>query len=89
MDPHSRFIEVRTEPAAIKDVVAQDERDGLTAYELATNDECLCQSLWSRLHRICERDAPASPVAEQLLEAGGVPWRGDDENFANARQHQR
>ena len=42
-----------------------------------------------RLLLVAEAHARAAAVAEQLLEARQVARRGDDQDLADARQHQR
>ena len=73
---------------AIEQVVAQHQRAGVVADEVFANDECLRQAVGAGLHSVLQVDAPLAAVAQQLLEARGVLRRADDEDVANAGQHE-
>ncbi|MNV78999.1 hypothetical protein D3C71_1725290 [compost metagenome] len=73
---------------AIEDVVAQHQRARVLADERRTDQERLRQPLGRRLHRVAEVQAPLRAVAQQLLEPRRVLRRRDDEDVADARQHQ-
>ena len=64
-------------------------RNGSLPMKFCADDEGLRQPVRRRLHRVAEIDAPARAVAQQLLEARRVLRRGDDQDVADARQHQR
>ncbi len=76
------------EPAAVEDVVAEDERDAVVADELAPDGEGLGQALGPRLLGIGEREAPLRPVAEKPVELLGIVGGGDHQHIADPRQHQ-
>ena len=58
------------------------------ADELAADEEGLGQALGLRLHGVADRNAQPAAVAQQSLEAADVLRRGDQQDVANARQHQ-
>ncbi len=68
-------------PRTRADVVAADE--------VAADDEGLGQALGARLDGVAERMPELRAVAEQPLERRRVVGRGDDQDVADARQHQR
>ena len=55
----------------------------------SAHQKCLRDSFRPRLHRILEIQTEARSVAQQLFESGRVLRRGDDEDVAYTRQHQR
>ena len=73
---------------AEEDVVAQHQCAGIAADERAADDEGLRQAVRRRLHGVAQSDAPLRAVAEQLLEQRLVVRRGDDQDVADAGQHQ-
>ncbi len=79
----------RAQALPVEDVVAEDERGGLRADVLLTDDERLRETVRRRLLRVGERDAELRAVAEQALELLGVVRSRDDEDVADAREHQR
>ena len=73
---------------AVEDVVAQHQRAGCAAHEVAPEDEGLREAIGARLHAVAQVQAPLRAAAQQLLEAGGVLRGADDEDVADAREHQ-
>ena len=74
---------------AVKDIVAQDQRDVFAVDEASPDDEGLRQPLGLRLFGISDREAPLRAVAQQTCEAGQFRRGRDDQNIPDARQHQR
>ena len=77
------------EVVAVEDVVTQHEGRVVVADETGTDDEGLGKTIRAGLHRVLEVDTPLAAVAEQLLEARGVLRGGDDQDVADAGQHER
>ena len=73
---------------AEEDVVAEDQADRLAADELGADEERLGDALGLRLHRVGEPQAELRAVAEQLLDQRQVARRADDQDLADAGQHQ-
>ena len=78
----------RREPGAVEDVVAEDQRAGVGADEIAADDEGLGETLRLRLDGIGEAHADAAAVAEEADKAVLVLGRGDHQHLANAGEHQ-
>ena len=76
------------EAVAVEDVVPQDERAGLAAGELGADDEGLCEAVGDGLLGVGEAHAVVGAVAQQALEVGQVLRGGDDQDVADARQHE-
>ncbi len=74
---------------AVEDVVAEHERHAVGSDELLADQERLREPLGFRLDGIAEVHAEAGTVTKQTFEAGLVFRRGDDQNVADARQHER
>jgi hypothetical protein len=74
---------------AVEDVVAQHQRARGAAYEAPAQDEGLRQAVGSGLHAVAQVQAPLRAVAQQGLEARRVLGRADDQDVADAGQHQR
>ncbi len=73
----------------IKNVVPQHQRARRGTDEIGPNDEGLRQTIRTGLHGITQIHAPTPAIAQELLKAGGVLRRADDEHITNPRQHQR
>lgn len=80
--------QVAAEAVAVEDVVAEHERARLAGDEVLADGEGLGQAVGARLLGVGEVDAVARAVAEQALEVGQVRRRGDDQDVADARQHE-
>ena len=76
------------EVAAVEDVVAQHQTGAVVADKLLADDEGLGQTVGGGLLRILEVDAVVAAVTQQALETGKVLRSGDEQNVADARQHQ-
>ena len=76
------------EVVAVIDVVAQYQGRQVVADKVFANQKGLGQPVRRGLHGVTDIQPPAPTVAEQLFEARGVLRGGDDQNVANARQHQ-
>ena len=74
---------------AVEDVVAEDQRARVAADELAADEERLSKSIRSRLLGVVQGQANVCAVPQQRLETGQIVGRGDDEDVADTRQHQR
>ena len=76
------------EALAVEDVVAEDEGDGIVADEFAADDEGLGETFGLGLDRVLEVEAEVFTVAEEALEAPDVVGCGDDEDVAQAGEHE-
>ena len=72
----------------IKNVVAQHQSAGGITQKLFADDESLGQAIGARLHSVLQTHAPLAAVAQQLLKAGGILRRADDQHLAYAGQHE-
>ena len=82
-------LQFPAQPAAVEDVVAEHETDRPVAHELLADQESLCQAARLGLHRVDQLQAPLRTVAQQLAECVLVARRGDDQDLADAGEHQR
>ena len=80
--------QVARQAVAVEDVVAEHERARLAGDELLADGEGLRQAVGARLLGVGEAHAVARAVPEQALEVGEVGRRGDDQDVADARQHE-
>src|SRR5689334_22497448 len=71
-----------------KEIVAQDERAARASDEVAADDEGVRQSSRLLLGRVVESKAPPASIAKKIAELRLILWSGDDEDVANARQHE-
>ncbi|MNP42693.1 hypothetical protein D3C76_1364760 [compost metagenome] len=76
----------RLEIMAVENVVAQYQGGRIITDEIRADSERLRQAVRARLHGIGKVQAPLRTIAQQLLEARCVLWRGDDEDVANTCQ---
>ena len=83
-----RTAQLLGEAMAVEDVVAENQRNGIAGNEFLADQERLGQALRRRLDRVRDVDAPVAAVAQQSHEGLLVLRRGDDEHFANTREHQ-
>ena len=77
------------EAVAVEDVVAQRQGHTFAGHEVPADDERLRQPFGLGLRGVVQRDAPLRAVAQEPLERRLVLGRGDDQDVANARQHER
>ena len=77
------------EVMAVIDVVAQHQRRRVVADEILADQKGLRQTIRAGLHGVLQVQAPLGTIAQQLLEARRVLRRGNDQNVADTRQHQR
>ena len=80
--------QVAGQAVAVEDVVAQHQGARLSADEVLADGEGLRQAVRRGLLRVGEVHAVARTVPEQALEVGQVGRRGDDQDVADARQHE-
>lgn len=80
--------QVARQAVAVEDVVAEHQRARLAGDELLADGEGLRQAVGARLLGVGEVHAVARAVPEQALEVGEVGRRGDDQDVADARQHE-
>ena len=79
--------QVAGQAVAVEDV-AEHQRARLAGDEVFSDSEGLCQAVGARLLGVGKVDAVARAVPEQALEVGQVGRRGDDQDVADARQHE-
>ena len=80
--------QVARQAVAVEDVVAEHQCARLAGDEVLADGECLRQAVGARLLGVGEAHAVARTVPEQALEIGQVGRRGDDQDVADARQHE-
>ena len=80
--------QVARQAVAVEDVVPQHERARLAVDELLADGEGLRQAVRRGLLSVGQVHAVARAVPEQALEVGQVGRRGDDQDVADARQHE-
>ena len=80
--------QVARQAVAVEDVVAEHERARLAGDEVLADGEGLGQAVGARLLGVGQVHAVARAVPEQALEVGQVGRRGDDEDVADASQHE-
>ena len=80
--------QVARKAVAVEDVVAEHQGARLSADEVLADGEGLRQAVRRGLLRVGEVHAVARAVPEQALEVGQVGRRGDDQDVADARQHE-
>src|SRR5215470_9077013 len=74
--------------SAIEDVVAEHEGYMVTRDEVPPDQEGLREPLRPWLRGISDRQAPLAAVSEQRFEPREIRGRRDDEDLANAGEHQ-
>ena len=84
-----RLLQQRSQPGAVEDVVAQDQRRGVLAHELAPDDERLRQTLGLGLLGVAHVEPQPRAIAEQRAKPRHVLWSRDQQHVADAREHQR
>ena len=80
--------QVPGQAVAVEDVVAQHERAGLPADEFLADGEGLGEAVRARLLGVGQVHAVARAVAQQPLEVRQVGRRRDDEDVADAGEHE-
>jgi hypothetical protein len=83
------LLHERNQVVPEEDVVAEDQRDAVAADEIAPEGERLRNARRAILHGVSQAQAPLRAVTEQLLEARRVLRRGDDQDVADAGEHER
>src|SRR5713226_5200911 len=69
-------------------VVPEHHGHAITSNEISSNDKGFSKSGGFGLLRIAQTNAPLATVAEQPFELTTIDRRGDNENVADACQHQ-
>ena len=80
--------QVARQAVAVEDVVAEHQGARLAGDELLADGEGLRKSVRRGLLGVGQVHAVARAVPEQALEVGQVGRRGDDQDVADARQHE-
>ena len=80
--------QVARQAVAVEDVVAEHEGARLAGDELLADGERLRQAVRAGLLGVGQVHAVARAVPEQALEVGEVGRGGDDQDVADARQHE-
>ena len=80
--------QVARQAVAVEDVVAEHQGARLAGDELLADGEGLGQAVRRGLLGVGKVHAVARAVPEQALEVGQVGRRGDDQDVADARQHE-
>src|ERR1043166_3621483 len=83
-----RFDEQRHEVVAAENVVAQDEADGTIGDKVAADEKRLGNAAGLRLGAVRERKTELTAVAEEFFDARQVARRADNEDVADAGQHE-
>ena len=84
-----RRADQRGQIVAVKKIVTKRQCDAIVADKVATNDKSLRKTIGRGLLCIAKGHAPLLTVAQELSETGKILGRGDDQNLANTRQHER
>ena len=84
-----RLAQIAAKAVAVENIVAEDHGAGVAADEVRPDQKRLRQTVRMRLHRVGQPDAELAAVAEQTLEARGIVGRRNDEDVADAREHER
>jgi len=84
-----RILQQGGEAVAVEDVVAQDEAGAIVTNELFPDDEGLRQSVGTGLLGILETHAVVGAVAQEAHEPRQVVGGADNQDVADAGQHQR
>ena len=83
-----RFFEERGEIVAVEDVVPQDQAHAVVTDELLADEEGLCEAVRGGLLGVGKTDPVVGTVAQQAPEAREVQRGTDDQDVADAREHQ-
>lgn len=86
--PLGHLLQRIREAVAVEEIVAEDERDRVFADEVGADEKRLGEALWAQLLGVGETHADVAAVAQQLAEARQIGGRGDDEDVADAGQHE-
>ncbi len=81
-------LEEVTEAGGVEDIVAEDEADVVGADELLTKHEGLGEAVRDSLLDEVETAADARAVAEHLAETRQILGRRDNQDLADAREHE-
>ena len=87
--PRHGITEIIGEMSPVENVVAQRQRHPIVADELAADQKRLRQAVRAWLCCVLDAQADVPAVAEQPQEPVLLVRRGDDQDAADARQHQR
>ncbi len=74
---------------AIENVVAERKRNAIGSHEIASDDERLRKTFGVGLRGVFDRQSELGAVTEQPSKAVLLVRRGDDQDLADTRQHQR
>jgi len=74
---------------SVEDVVAEDEADRRAADEVLGDEEGLRDAFRLGLLGVLETHAEVRAIAKEAAELGQILGRGDDENLADAAEHER
>ena len=77
------------QPLAVEDVVAEDEAHVVAVDEVGPNRERLRDALRLGLLGVPQVESPLVPVPQQILKAGQVLRRRDEQDVPDACPHQR
>ena len=73
----------------MENIITQDQRHFVVADKFLADDKRLRQAIRTRLHGVFQRNTPLRTIAQQPLKTSLILRRGDDQNLANPRLHQR
>ena len=76
------------QPVAVKQVIAEHQRGRIGANKATADNERLRQPFRPGLLGIAQRQPPLAAIAEQTPKGRQIDGRGDDQDVANAGQHQ-
>ena len=85
----SRSGQLSAQAVPVEDVVTEDQCRGVATDVLGADVERLGQAVGLGLYRVAQRDAQVAAVAEQADELLLLVRRRDDQDVADAGQHQR
>src|SRR5581483_3290299 len=82
------FTQTIPQTCAEENIIAKNQTDRIRINETFSNDKSFGQTARLGLFCIRKRKTPLLSIAEQTLKRRQIFRRTDDENLANARQHQ-
>src|SRR5208337_2538096 len=74
---------------SVEDIVSKNKAGGLTADEVFSDKKGLGKPAGVGLLSIADIKPELGPILKQLLERREVPWRGDQQDIPNPREHKR
>src|SRR5690554_1508640 len=87
--PRARAFEQRAQRIAIKDIIAEDERRGVSIKKTLADKERLSKTIWMSLLRIFKANSPLLAAPEEAPKELLLMRRRDEQDIADARLEER